>query len=251
MVVTVRNRGSTAPGYYRRVGGVLEWRWTSAHRDVGRDSDELHREPTGESRRSRSARSCGGLRRSAGDPPPRAVRGTVLLPSAIAPELRHGRRVPRFARRGSVLRSRQRAGSRHPCPVLRACGTELLQLGCRGRRRRNDRRPLPQVSHSRWPGLPGEVLLQSGRHRIARFRDGLLPSRHWNLLGPVVPGGRPDPDPARRRGDLLSHGDRLRARGPFPRLLQPLAAHDAGSLGRQHDPGRRLESGGNRAYRRE
>jgi hypothetical protein len=88
----------------------------------------------------------------------------------------------------------------HFAPVARELGVVLpisffekannsyLQFDRDPRRRRHQPRRVSQGAHPERPGLPGEELLQSRRHRFQGVRHEVRAHRRRHLLGPVVPG---------------------------------------------------------------
>ena len=97
-----------------------------------------------------------------------------------------GRRAPL---RAGAEGAGARAARGHSDLVLRERRPALLQQRGGGRCGRRDPRCLPQEPYPRRAGLPGEILLPPGRHRLQGLEDAIWHHRRWHLLGPVVSGG--------------------------------------------------------------
>ena len=150
-------------------------------------SDRPRREP----RHGRGPHRAGRPRRSAGDLPPgaRSARAT-----SVRPRTRHTSpwRSPSPApppRRSPTLAAGARRGH-HRLPLRAPRRGPVPQHGGHHRRRRRDRRALPQDAHPRRPALLREVLLHAGRPRLRGGRDALRTRGNVDLLGPVVSRGR-------------------------------------------------------------
>ena len=129
---------------------------------------------------------------------------SVLLPARIGGRVRPGRNHSRPEHRAPGPAGQAARRGAGQLAVREARDRPVPQHRGGVRRRRLDRRQVPQDAHPGRSGLLREVLLHPGRPRLRADRYLGRPPRRDGVLGPVVSGRRAPDGAGRRRTAAVS-----------------------------------------------